>query len=135
MIHDVDVAVLIAKMRSALPATLSLTNVTISLNNTSEQSVGSAGSAASLDTSGHQHIGTVTLSGSGITLADLAGYVANLAALPGVADVIPSSNATTATVAIKHGKQAPSFTQFNIALTVTDELYSHHFDVTSKGGN
>lgn len=109
--NDADVAILVAKMRDALPGTMSLTSLTVSISG----AAGGTNTAASLDTSGHAAIGTVTLAGSAQHLVDLAGYVTALSELPGVANVIPASNSTGTTGAA----------QWNVTLQLTDALYSH----------
>ena len=82
------------------------------------------GSAAtSLDTSGHQPIGQVTLSGSSHSLDDLPGYLTELRQLKGVIDVVPVSNQVS----------GPSV-QFNVTLSLTDQVLTHRFDASKAAG-
>jgi hypothetical protein len=118
MTTDVDVATLVAKLRAALPNTMSINELTLSLTPPAPFSGG-------IETPGTaDQIGTVTITGTGRTLNDLAGYVDTLTTLAGVTDVIPTSNVGT-----KGG------TQFTVNLALTDQLYSHRFDSTPSGGN
>jgi hypothetical protein len=121
MVSDVDTAALVTKLRTALPGTMSIQNMTIALDNSPGAS--STSSAASLDVSGHPLIGTVTITGSSHRLSDVSAYVDNLGRIPGVTNVVPLSN-----------QAGTTSSQFNITLAVTDVLLSHTFDTSAKGG-
>ncbi len=112
--NDVDLPRTVTAINRALPG--SMTIQAISLTLTPEGSVEGEGS---LDRSGHPSVGTVSISGAGRTLDDLPAFVDRLAAIKGVADVLPSSNVVA-------GRTA----QYSVSLTLTDALYTHRFDVT-----
>jgi uncharacterized protein HemX len=117
MATDVDMAGLLGTLRRLVPATMALTAVTVSTT------PAAAGSTPSLDGSARPTIGTITLTGSSHRLVDLASYVSRLSALPGVVDVVPSSNtAGSANVAT-----------WNVSLQITDLLYTHRYDVQPVG--
>ncbi|MGH8861321.1 MAG: hypothetical protein ACRDVG_08845 [Jatrophihabitantaceae bacterium] len=122
MQNDVDVARLVAKVRGALPGTMSIASMSVTLAGTTAGSVSSAGSSSSLDRSGNLPIGTITLTGSAQNLDDLPSFVDALSALRGISDVVPTSNQASGKVV-----------QFAVSLTLTNALYSHHFNVTGKG--
>lgn len=121
MVNDVDFAAFLGQVRAALPGSLSLTSITMTVN--PGGSTTGAGGAASLATTAANRIGTVSLTGGGQTLADLSGFVTALAALPGVVDVLPTSNTAAA-----------SATTFTVSFGVTDALYTHRYAVKA-GGN
>ena len=81
-----------------------------------------AGAVPGLDTSGHQLIGTITVAGSGRTLDDLPAYVDRLSSVTGVVNLVPTSNQAS-----KGGAE------FSLYFAMTDELYSHHYDVSTVG--
>lgn len=115
MQNDVDVAHAIAAIRAALPATMSIQSLALTLTAT-------AGAQTGLDASGKTQIGTVTISGAGRTLDDLPAYVDRLAKVRGVVNVLPGSNQVTAGVA-----------QFNLTAALTDQLYTHRYDTAKTG--
>ncbi len=121
MAGDVDTSVLVGSIVSALPKTMTITQMSVTISAAgvtgASGSSGSAGGIGSLDLSGATHIGTVTLSGTGATLTDLAGYVQALQAAPGVFEPYPLSNQATETG-----------TSYSLQLTLTDALLSHRFD-------
>jgi Tfp pilus assembly protein PilN len=117
MADDVDVAKLITAIRDALPATMSITSINITVSPT-----GGAVAAAGAAPAGGTQIGTVAITGSGQSITDLSSYVLKLAALPGVVNVVPNTNAAT-------GRS----TTFNLTLGVTSALYTHQYAV--KAGN
>jgi hypothetical protein len=116
---DVDVAKLLATIRANLPGSMSIDNVSLALVN---PTLAAGSGATTMDTTGRAHIGTVTINGSAQTLNDLPAFVDQLAALPGVVDVLPTSDQRTASVA-----------QFSVSLVLTDALYSHSFDHLNTG--
>ena len=117
MANDVDVAHVISTIRGALPNTMSIQNLSLTLNPASTPSSG-------LDATGHSEIGSVTISGSGRTLDDLPTFVDRLAGIPGVVNVLPASNELNTGIA-----------QFTLTVSLTDQLYSHRFDLTNTGGS
>ena len=119
--QDVDVAALLAKIRGALPGTMALTSVTITISGTAA----GTDTAASLDRSGRPMIGTVTLAGSAGRMTDVAEYVTRLSSLPGVANVVPSSNTSN----------EAGGSQWNATLQLTDTLYTHRYNATTSGGD
>lgn len=118
MKNDVDVANLLAKVRAALPNTMSIQNISLALNSATTPATGPVG----LDASGHTEIGNVTVTGSGHTLDDLPAYVDRVSAIPGAVNVLPSSNQVTLGTA-----------QFSLTFDLTDQLYTHHYDVSNTG--
>lgn len=117
--NNVDVAILLARVRGSLPHSMSLTSMTVTISGASA----GTNTAPSLDTSGHAIIGNVTLAGTSAKLVDLADYVTLLSGLKGVANVVPSSNAAA----------TAGTAQWNVTLQLTDQLYAPH--TTSTGGN
>jgi len=111
--NAVDVAALVTQARAALPHTVALTSVTVTVAATQPNTSGLASTA--LSTTPGQ-IGTVTLTGTAQHLVDLAGYVTALSALPGVIDVVPDSN--------RSGTQGLAGS-WSITLAFTDALYLH----------
>jgi len=119
MAGDVDFAKFVRQIRAALPPTMSITSTTITLN-----AAGAApanGSNATL--SGATNIGTVSIAGGGQAIPDLAVFVTSLSAVPGVVDVVPSSN-----VLLGNGT-----TSYTLTFGITDQLLSHRYD--GKAGN
>jgi hypothetical protein len=115
MAGDVDFAKFLASIRAALPATMSIASETVTLN-----PLGSPkGNSASASLSGADQLGTVTIAGSGQTLADLPVFVKNLQTVTGVVDIIPGSNALSG--------QGTS-TAFTVTFGVTSAVLSHRFD-------
>lgn len=121
MKDDVDLSLLLAKIRKALPATMVINSLSLTLNPGSATAPGAAGTG--LDTAGQAVIGTVTVAGSGRTLDDLPAYVDRLASVDGLVNLVPTSN-----------QAAKGAAQFSLSFQVTDKLYSHRYDATSKGG-
>ncbi|MGH8961817.1 MAG: hypothetical protein ACRDWT_11620 [Jatrophihabitantaceae bacterium] len=117
---DVDLTTLLVKIRTALPASMSIKQLGVTLNPTTGAP---AAATPGLNLSGHSIIGTVTLSGSGRTLDDLPAYVDALAALKGVVNLVPTSNQT-----------GTGGTQFAMTFALTDQLYSHRYDMSNTGG-
>lgn len=111
---DVEVDTLISTLRTALPGSMSIAQLTITLSPSG--SVTGTSTTPNLDVSGRKTIGTVTISGSAQTLDDLPAYIDRLSAVAGVVNVLPGTNATGTRVA-----------QYNLTLSLTDELLSHRF--------
>lgn len=113
---DVDATHLLQSIRAALPSSMAIDNLTVSLTPQTAPTTTGADTTASI-------VGTVTITGTGKTIDDLAGFVERLSALPGVVDVVPGSNEMSEGVA-----------RFGLTLSLTSELYSHHFDLNNNSG-
>ncbi len=98
-------------------------SVTMTAAATGQSSTG-GNDAAQLDTSGHAHIGSVTITGMADTMTEVANYVDKLQQVKGVVVPYPANNAVAGLVV-----------QYTIQLTLTDELYTHRFQTSSTGGN
>lgn len=109
MAGDVDVVNLIARIRSSLPSTVTISNLAV-------QQAGPE-AAARTTAGGNTVIGSVTIAGGGAAIKDLAPFVANLNHLQGVVDVVPGS--TT---------QAETGMNYSLTLNFTDALYTHRYD-------
>jgi hypothetical protein len=122
---DVDLVALMGRIRGVLPSTMTISQelVTITLAAPGVANGGGSGSGNGLDTSGAVGIGNIKIAGTGRTLDDLSVYVDKLARIPGVIDVVPTSN-----VLDKKG------VQYSVALGMTDLLLSHRFDLSKNGG-
>ena len=129
MSTDVDAAGLLNRFRVALPASMSVTSVAVTVTAVPGNPAGATSSTPSLDTSGRQQIGTVSLSGKSQNLSDLATYVRTLTAMPGVVNVVPSSNTSSA-----GGTQSARGAQWTVTLQITDQLYTHRYDATTTPG-
>jgi hypothetical protein len=118
--NDVDLPTLLGKVRAALPASMAINAMTVTLT---PAGTGAAGATApTLDTSGHLVIGTVVVGGSSRTLDDLPTYVDRLAKVKGIANLVPTSNGSD-TEGVK----------FSLAFAITDRLYSHRYDAATTG--
>jgi|EndMetStandDraft_3_1072993.scaffolds.fasta_scaffold319451_1 type IV pilus assembly protein PilN len=131
MANDVDFVHLMALIRTGLTPHLALTNETIQVTpvvpatpvaaadgtDTGEAS-DTATTTAPVVPAGPQVIGTISLAGTGSQIKDLAPFIAVLNHLPGVVDVVPTSTS-----------QSPTGTAFTLSMNVTDELYTHAFDL------
>ncbi|WP_127782040.1 hypothetical protein [Rhodococcus sp. X156] len=123
---DVSHAALLEQLRAKLPDSMAINQLEITVDTGKSAATGGAQASdtASLDASGQKHIGTVTIGGTGRTLADLATYVDALRTVPGVVEPYPLSN-----------KAAAPGTQFSLQLTLTDVLLTKKYDPSTKGGN
>lgn len=126
MVGDVNVGTLVKSVITALPKGMSIDQIAVTVAATddtgSSASDKKSGGLVGLDLSDSTHIGTVTLSGTGSKLTDLAVYVDALRATPGVFEPFPQSNQTTDTG-----------TTYSLQLTLTDALLTHRYD-TQDGG-
>ncbi|MDQ2958243.1 MAG: hypothetical protein M3Y42_14920 [Actinomycetota bacterium] len=118
---DVDQATLVARIRAKLPAGMTISQLTITIDAASGTTAPPAG-AGSLDASGSTHIGTVTLAGNEQHISDVAAFVNALAALPGVVTPYPGSSSKTDTSV-----------QWSAQLTLTADLLTHRYDTAKKG--
>ena len=131
MATDADTGRLLGSVRAALPPTMTLTQLTLTLDSTASgtgaaaDATGSAaGAAGSLDTSGRPHVGTVSISGTARRPADVAAYVTALGALPGVVDVVPLTD-----------QAAGRNYTFTVSVALTDRVLSHRWDVPTPGAS
>lgn len=127
MAADVGFAGTIGSLRNALSPTMALDDVEVKISQAGARAAtagsGQPGIVSSLDTSGHKSIGQVILNGSGHSLDDLPAYLANLRKIKGVIDVVPVSNEVS-------GRSV----QFNVTLSLTDEVLTHRFDASKVTG-
>lgn len=119
---DVDFATLMSNVLGKLPKGTSVLQMAVALTVTSAQGVSGGTDMAVLDTSGHPHIGTLTLTGQAHSLSQVAAFVAAVGKVRGVVGAVPTSQQGDRTAV-----------QFTVQLTLTDQLLSHHFATT--GGN
>lgn len=115
MERDVDVADMVAAIRRALPRSMAVQNITLVVAAKGSD----VGTTEGLDRSGRSQLGTLNISGSGRRLDDLPVFVDGLAAIPGLVDVLPTSNQ------VSEGKA-----QFSVTVSFTDKLLSHRYDET-----
>jgi hypothetical protein len=82
----------------------------------------------SLDTSGQLQIGTITVTGAAVSVAQVSGYVHRLAQVPGIVEVFPVTAQT-------NGR----YLDFTVQMTMTDQLLSRGAAALSSqstlGGN
>lgn len=116
MAKDVDVARIIAAVRRALPTSMTMQSISVTLDQSSSTDA-TTGTSAGLDASGRPTIGTVTISGTGRGLDDLPAFVDDLMTVRGFVDVLPTSNAVS-----------DGSAQFNVTFILTDLLFTHRFD-------
>jgi hypothetical protein len=123
MAGDVNVGALVGAVVTALPQDMTIDQLSVDIVTGTSSGSGStnSGGVGSLDLSHAAHIGTVSMSGTGSRLTDLATYVNTLRTIPGVFEPYPQSNQTT-----------EKGTTYSLQLTLTDALLTHRFDV--KGG-
>ncbi|HEV7206661.1 MAG TPA: hypothetical protein VGN18_18795 [Jatrophihabitans sp.] len=117
MATDVDIAGLNASIAGSLPQHMTLQSVSISVTKP-----GSTQSVSTTDASGHTIVGMVTVTGQGRTLDDLPDFVDRLSRITGVVNVLPGTNNA-------QGGQ----TVFGLTFAITDQLYTHRYDASSKG--
>jgi hypothetical protein len=115
MAQDVDVVNLMARVRTALPAELTLSNAAVVLSPAVPAPVTAEGTTPT--PTGPQIIGTVTLAGSGGKIRQVTPFVSVLNHLRGVVDVVPTSISKT-----------EDGIQFTLTMNITDELYTHRYD-------
>ena len=129
MASDVDVSKVLTVLTKDLPPTMSISQLSISLDSPYGAGAGSpasgsgSGSTSSIDASGHKHIGSVTLAGSGQTFSDIATYVEKLSSATGLAIPYPVSSQTMA-IGV----------EFSLDITLTDQLLTHRYDPTKSVG-
>jgi hypothetical protein len=113
---DVDLVGLMGRIRSGLPAPMTISSESVTIN---LAAAAAAPAGTALGTSAT--IGTVTIAGTGRALDNLATYVEKLQAIPGVLDVNPTTNVLNAGI-----------THYSLSLTLTAAALSHRFDVSAK---
>ena len=124
---DVDVSAVMAAVLLQLPpgATVNQLAVTLSAPGGQQATANLASGSGVLDTSGRPHIGLISITGQTPRMSDVSTFVDRLSALPGILDPYPTSNTTS-----------DKGTLFTVQFSITDRLYSHRYDVSSKtGGN
>ena len=114
MANEVDLAAVLGKLRGALPGSMSLTTMNVTLDSVPVP----AAPGGSLDTSGNAQVGTVTLGGQAQSMDDVAQYVTVLSATSGVVNVVPTTNT----------KILGRATSWQITLQLSDVLLTHRFD-------
>ncbi len=122
MAADTGFSALIGQLRKQLPPTMTISQVQLTLN-VPGAAAASTATTGVLDTSAHAHIGSLTVSGTGSRLADLAMFVDRLAAVKGFTDVLPTANQSTG-----------ASTKYAVTAAFTDELLSHQYDPGKNGG-
>ena len=122
MSGDVDLVKLMGQLRSSLPATMTINSESVTIILAAVASAGTSPAGSPLDTSGLARIGNITIAGTGRTLNDLSAYVDKLKVLPGVVDVVPTTNTAGTTG-----------TTYSLSLGLTSALLSHRFDVSKNG--
>jgi len=119
MATDVDFVNLMARIRTALPPGVTINNASIALAPAAvvDPAADPAADPAVPAAPGTTVIGSVTLSGSGGAIKDLASFVTNLIRLKGVVDVVPTSTSKT-----------DAGMDYSLTLNITDALYTHRYD-------
>lgn len=118
MSNDTDVSGLLNHLADATPPGVAITDVTITLNPPGIK--GGTPGGVSLDTSGKQTIGTLTIDGSGTKITDAAAYTHKLQSLPGLINVYLGSNT-----------QDTAGTTYSIKAAVTADLLTHRYATAS----
>lgn len=114
-VGDVDLAPLVEHILRISPNPNGVTKVEVDVAAASAQSGTGTTSQASdsgmLDTSGRTHIGDITITGTVRTVNDVATYVNRLATIPGIVEVIPTSQ-----------QIGTAGMDYSITMTMTDQL-------------
>ncbi len=117
MSSDVDTDQLLTALRQPLPADMSVSSLELTISQAGAGAAAATKAGGSLDTSGHQVIGKVQISGNAHSLDGLASYVTGLQKVAGVTDVLPGNNTVSGgTVA------------WSLSCSITDQVISHYFD-------
>ena len=119
MAQDVDFTNLLAKIRTALPPGISVTSANVLLS----PPTGAPVTPNTAPNSARSVIGSVTLSGTGSRIDQVPPLVAILNGVFGVVDVVPLSVTKTS-----------NGMSFSLSLNITDELYTHRFDLNADQG-
>jgi Tfp pilus assembly protein PilN len=122
---DVDFGALAAAVDGARPAAVRLSQVTAVLTPTTGVGVPATPSGlGSLDNSGRQHLGSLTITGTASSISGIARYTDRLGRVRGAVAADPVSEQRTA-----------GGVQFTIELTLTDSLLTGHYAVGRTGGS
>jgi hypothetical protein len=116
---DMDMARTVTSIRRALPSSMSISSVAVTMS--ADDSVDGA---STLDAAGRPKIGTVSISGAGRSLEELPAFVDSLAVVRGFVNVLPTSNQVSKGVS-----------QFSVTLDLNDLLYSHRYDLGTPGSS
>lgn len=121
MAGDVDAAKLVDAIVARLPTGAAITQLQATL----AQDLGQTNSSTTstgvgvLDTSGRTHVGSVSVTATLKSMQDGAAFATQLATIPGVIDVYPTSQTNNS-----------GSIQITIQMILTDQLLTHRFDVT-----
>ena len=120
MSGDVASDALLYRMLLAVPTGVHLESVSVTINQAGVANAQNAqgGAPGAIEISGHSRIGTVTMNGKAAAMDEVSTYVDRLSAIPGVLDVVPTSNSRDA-----------GGGEFTISFGLDDRLLTHHFDV------
>lgn len=115
MAGDIDLAALMGALQSNLPPTMTIDQQAIVLS-TAGAAATTAAAGSGADSSAV--IGTITLSGTGQRLDDLADYIDRLRTVDGLVEVTPVSNTIS-----------DAGTRYSLTMGLTDALLTHRYDV------
>lgn len=125
MTGDIDAAKLVDAIVARLPAGATITQLQATL----AQDLGQSSTSSStdtgvgvLDTSGKTHVGSVSVTGTVKTMQDGSSFATQLATIPGVTEVYPTSQTTSS-----------GSVQVTIQMVLTDALFTHRYDVAANG--
>lgn len=123
---DVDMSAVVTSIVRQLPAGASISQLAVTMASAPgrQSSANLNSGTGSLDTSGHPHIGLITVTGQANRVPDVSVLVDRLHALPGFIDPYPTSNTTN-----------DKGTLFTIQFSIDDRLLSHRYDMSKTGGN
>lgn len=129
---DVDVATLLDKIIAAAPPGVHVDTLTVTVADDASGAASGApapvasaaptAASSAAPTSGRS-LGTVELNASGRTIDDAPAYADALARIPGLADVLPTSNTAQG-----------EGTTFSLTVELTDALLTHRFAPTTPAG-
>lgn len=113
-VGDVDLAPLVRHIVSVNPNPNGVTKLALDVTAAAVQSgssVAASGTSGTLDTSGRTHIGDITVTGNVRTVNEVAAYVNRLSVIPGIVEVIPTSQ-----------QVGTAGMDYSITMTMTDQL-------------
>ncbi len=125
MSQDVDVADLMSRIRTMLPAGVTVSTESVLFTAAPAAPIAPAGAdpsapgtvaASPASEVMPQVIGSISLAGSGDSISSITRLVSSLSELPGVTDVVPTS--------VTRGEAG---TDYTISLNLTDELYTDRY--------
>jgi type IV pilus assembly protein PilN len=123
MAMDVDTSGLIDSLLKQLPAGASVNQMALTIAPPTPTAANNIGASA-LDTSGQDHIGTITMSGQVLKVSDVAVLVDRLNTVKGVVDPYPSTSTVNDTGA-----------QFTVQMSINDSLLSHRYDLSNASSS